>query len=64
MTRKEYIEALSRGLEGFEEDSRRDILLEIEDHIDELALKHPDMGEEEIVAGLEKPETFAECLCK
>jgi len=64
MTRKEYIEALSRGLEGFEEDSRRDILLEIEDHIDELALKHPDMSEEEIVAGLEKPETFAECLCK
>ena len=64
MTRTEYIEALSRGLEGFEEDSRRDILLEIEDHIDELALKHPDMSEEEIVAGLEKPETFAECLCK
>jgi len=64
MTRKEYIDALSRGLEGFEEDSRRDILLEIEDHIDELALKHPDMSEEEIVAGLEKPETFAECLCK
>ncbi|HWR12007.1 MAG TPA: DUF4097 family beta strand repeat-containing protein [Rectinemataceae bacterium] len=64
MTRKEYIEALSRGLEGFEEDSRRDILLEIEDHIDELALKHPDMSEEEIVAGLEKPETFAECLCE
>jgi len=64
MTRKGYIEALSRGLEGFEEDSRRDILLEIEDHIDELALKHPDMSEEEIVAGLEKPETFAECLCR
>ena len=64
MTRKEYIDALSRGLEGFEEESKRDILLEIEDHIDELALKHPDMNEEEIVAGLEKPETFADCLCR
>lgn len=64
MTRKEYIETLSRGLESFDESSRRDIILEIEDHIDELAHQHPDMSEEEIVAGLEKPEILAEGLCR
>lgn len=64
MTRKEYIDRLSRGLEGLDEASKRDILLEIEDHIDELALKHPDLGDEEIVAGLEKPETLADSLSK
>jgi len=62
MTRKEYIDALSRGLEGFDEASKRDISLEIEDHIDELALQHPEMSEEGIVAGLEKPETLAASL--
>ena len=62
MTRKEYIDALSRGLEGFDEASKRDIILEIEDHIDELGLKHSEMSEEEIVAGLEKPETLAASL--
>lgn len=64
MTRKEYIDRLSRGLEGLDEASKRDILLEIEDHIDELALKHPDLGDAEIVAGLEKPEILADSLRK
>ncbi len=64
MTRKEYIDALGMGLEGFDEASRRDIILEIEDHIDELALKHPEMAEEAIVAGLEKPELLAASLCR
>jgi hypothetical protein len=62
MTRKEYIDALSRGLEGFDDESKRDISLEIEDHIDELVLKHPELSEEAIVDGLEKPETFAASL--
>jgi len=62
MTRKDYIDALTRGLEGFDEVSKRDIVLEIEDHIDELGLKHPEMSEEEIVAGLEKPEILADSL--
>jgi hypothetical protein len=64
MTRKEYIDALSRGLAGFDEASRRDIILEIEDHIDELSLKHADATEDEIIADLEKPEVLAEGLCK
>jgi len=64
MTRKEYIDALAFGLEGFDDASRRDIILEIEDHIDELALKHPEMAEEAIVAGLEKPDILAASLCK
>ncbi|HCO48511.1 MAG TPA: hypothetical protein DIT55_03410 [Spirochaetaceae bacterium] len=64
MTRKEYIDALAFGLEGFDDASRRDIILEIEDHIDELALKHPEMAEDAIVAGLEKPEILAASLCR
>jgi hypothetical protein len=62
MTRKEYMEELEKELEGFDEASRRDILLEIEDHIDELAEKHGDMGEEELVAGLERPKKLADAL--
>jgi len=63
MTRKEYIDALAFGLEGFDEASRRDIILEIEDHIDELTLKHPESSEDVIVAGLEKPDVLAAGLC-
>lgn len=62
MTRKEYMDAFERELGGFDEASRRDILLEIEDHIDELAEKHAEMGEEELVAGLESPEKLAASL--
>lgn len=62
MTRKEYIQSLSTGLYGFDDASKADIILEIEDHIDELMLKHRDMTEEEIVAGLEKPEILAASL--
>ena len=62
MTRTDYIAAFSRRLSGFDESTKRDLVLEIEDHIDELALKHPDIGEEEIVAGLEKPEVLADSL--
>ena len=62
MTRKEYIDTLASELEGFDDESKRDILLEIEDHIDELAAKHPELSEEEIVVGLEKPIALAESL--
>jgi len=64
MTRTEYIEALSAELDGFDDESRRDILLEIEDHIDELTQKHSDMNEEAIIADLEKPDILGECLRK
>jgi len=55
MTRSEYMERLSRGLLDFDEEARRDILLEIEDHIDELRRQNPGASEEEIIAGLEAP---------
>jgi hypothetical protein len=35
------MERLSRGLLDFDEEARRDILLEIEDHIDELRRQNP-----------------------
>ncbi len=63
MTRKDYIDTLSRGLGNFDAAARQDILLEIEDHIDELAGLHPEVGEEALVEGLEKPETLARSLC-
>jgi hypothetical protein len=56
------MERLSSGLLDFDEDSRRDILLEIEDHIDELRRKNPQTSEDEIVAGLEPPEILAKSL--
>ena len=62
MTRKEYMAELEKELGGFDEATRRDILLEIEDHIDELAEKHGQMGEAELVAGLESPKKLAESL--
>ncbi|MCX7027777.1 MAG: DUF4097 family beta strand repeat-containing protein [Spirochaetes bacterium] len=62
MTRKAYMEELERELGGFDEASRRDILLEIEDHIDELAEKHTEMGEEELVTSLESPGKLAASL--
>ena len=62
MTRSEYIDELSQGLIGFDEEARRDILLEIEDHIDELRRQNPTRSEEEIVAGLEAPGSLAKSL--
>jgi len=62
MTRSEYMERLSRGLLDFDEEARRDILLEIEDHIDELRRQNPGASEEEIIAGLEAPESLAKSL--
>jgi len=64
MTKQEYIQSLSRELSGFDEESRRDILMEIEDHIDELLRSHPEEDEASIVADLEKPEDLAQSLLK
>lgn len=62
MTRSEYMEFLSQGLIGFDEEARRDILLEIEDHIDELRRHSPETSEEDIIAGLEPPDSLAKSL--
>lgn len=53
---------LGEELRGFDDDARRDMLLEIEDHLDELARQHPEKTEEEVVAELEKPEVLGACL--
>lgn len=62
MTRKEYIDILARRLEGLDESSLRDILLEIEDHIDTLTAQHPEKSAEEVVDELESPESLADSL--
>lgn len=62
MNRSEYIEALSNALVGFDDASKRDILLEIEDHLEEMAAQKPELSEEELVAGLEKPKDLARAL--
>ncbi len=59
MTKTEYIDELSQGLSGFDEATRRDILLEIEDHLVELGFQHPELSEEELVADLEEPAVLA-----
>lgn len=62
MKRQEYIDALSRELYGFDDAAREDIVLEIEDHIDELMASKTGASEEEVIAGLEKPESLAASL--
>lgn len=62
MTRTDYIEALSKELFGFDDETRKDILLEIEDHIDELVASHPDLAQDAIIAGLEKPDVLGASL--
>ncbi|TXT47763.1 MAG: hypothetical protein FD137_1014 [Spirochaetes bacterium] len=62
MTKQEYIDLLSRQLYGFDDESKRDILMEIEDHIDELLRSHPEVTEANIIADLEKPDTLAQSL--
>jgi hypothetical protein len=59
MNKSEYIDALSQGLSDFDEATRRDILLEIEDHLVELGFQHPELSEEELVADLEEPSVLA-----
>jgi hypothetical protein len=56
------MERLSRGLTDFDQEARRDILLEIEDHIDELRSQNPETSEDEIIGSLEPPESLAKSL--
>lgn len=63
MTRQEYIQRLEAGLSGFDAETRRDLLLEIEDHIDTLSASRPEASESEILACLENPENLARSLC-
>ncbi|MCE5255902.1 MAG: DUF4097 family beta strand repeat-containing protein [Spirochaetaceae bacterium] len=62
MTRKEYIQVLTDGLYGFDEATRADIILEMEDHIDELSRQQEGLAEEQIIAGLEPPDSLAASL--
>lgn len=63
MTRQEYIQRLEAGLSGFDAETRRDLVLEIEDHIDTLSASRPEAGVSEIIASLENPENLARSLC-
>lgn len=62
MTRKEYIDILTQRLGGLDEAYCADIILEIEDHIDGLVREHPEKSPEEIIEGLEPPESLADSL--
>jgi len=62
MTRSEYIDILTHRLQGIDEASLQDIILEIEDHIDGLEREHPEKSSEEIVQTLESPESLADSL--
>ncbi|GAB6275746.1 MAG: hypothetical protein SAMD01599839_02860 [Rectinema sp.] len=62
MTRKEYIDILAHRLEGLDEASLNDIVLEIEDHIDGLAREHPEESVERIIDELEPPDSLADSL--
>ena len=42
MTRSEYIEILTHRLQGIDDASLQDMILEIEDHIDGLEREHPE----------------------
>ncbi len=62
MTRSEYIDILTHRLQGIDDASLQDIILEIEDHIDGLEREHPEKSSEEIVQSLESPESLADSL--
>jgi hypothetical protein len=64
MTRKEYTDRLKSALHGFDDEAASDIILEIDDHIDELIQKHPGKSEDDIVASLDSPEILAASLMR
>lgn len=59
MTKNEYLEALERELGSIGADDRRDILLELESHIDDTLAARVDLPEEEVIARLPSPEGVA-----
>jgi len=62
MTREAYIRILTQRLEGLDENSLRDIILEIEDHLDGLVREHPEKSAGQIIDELEPPESLADSL--
>jgi hypothetical protein len=62
MTRKEYLDRLSASLKGMSGEEKKDITLEMESHIEELAAKRPELGEPELMGTLTPPEALAERL--
>ncbi len=70
MNRKEYLAILEAALLGCKDggfiaidaDLRRELLVEMESHIDESCLRHPELPEEEVVASLTPPEILAQGL--
>ncbi|MFZ2635591.1 MAG: DUF1700 domain-containing protein, partial [Rectinemataceae bacterium] len=62
MTKANYLSALASALNGMDERSKSEILLELDGHIDELKERNPDKAEEAIVAELDPPEALAAAL--
>lgn len=59
MKRNEYIEALGAALSAADASVRDDIIREMEGHIDELAERKPELGEEALIATLSPPTALA-----
>lgn len=59
MTKHEYLDRLNDALGDMESQERADIILEMESHIDELAKRHAETGEEDLVALLSSPGRVA-----
>lgn len=59
MKRSEYIEALGAALSAADASVRDDIIREMEGHIDELAERKPELGEEALIATLSPPAALA-----
>ncbi|MBU0954685.1 MAG: DUF4097 family beta strand repeat protein [Spirochaetes bacterium] len=59
MTRKTYIEELAQELSILPSEERQDIILEFDSHIDELMSRQPELPEEDLIARLPAPATFA-----
>lgn len=62
MTKSEYLAALSEALGDLEEKTKSEILLEMNDHLDELQGRHPGTAEAELVASLDPPDLLAAAL--
>ena len=59
MTKLAYLDALEHALSFITDGERRDILLELESHIDDTLAARVDLDEEEVVSRLPSPESVA-----
>lgn len=57
MTKEDYLRVLAASLDFLGEDERRDIVLELESHIDETLAARGDLSEEDVVSRLPPPES-------